>query len=90
MSNKLPVFALTAIILAACSGKLPQKVEYPHYAFRNSNTQELVSVERTDTATILSFKSFFLPHYWIRVAKESFLTDGTKRYALIGDRKSVV
>ena len=84
MRNKLPIFALTAIILAACSGKLPQKVEYPHYAFRNSNTQELVSVERTDTATILSFKSFFLPHYWIRVAKESFLTDGTKRYALIG------
>ncbi|MBR5255522.1 MAG: TlpA family protein disulfide reductase [Bacteroidales bacterium] len=84
MTKKLPVFALVAIILAACGGKMPQKVEYPHYAFRNSNTQELVSVEKTDTATILSFKSFYTPHYWIRVAKESFLTDGTKRYALIG------
>ena len=84
MRKKLPIFALAAILLAACGDKLPQKVEYPHYAFRNSNTQELVSVERTDTATILSFKSFFRPHYWIRVAKESFLTDGTKRYALIG------
>lgn len=84
MSNKLPVLALTAIILAACGGKLPQKVEYPHYAFRNSTTQELVSVERTDKATILSFKSFSSPHYWIRVAKGAFLTDGTKRYAMIG------
>ena len=81
-----PVYYLTILcpLLAACAGKLPQKVEYPHYAFRNINNQELVSVERTDTATILSFKSFFLPHYWIRVAKEAFLTDGTERYALIG------
>ena len=84
MRLKLSVFALTAIILAACSGKLPQKVEYPRYAFRNINSQELVSVERTDKATILSFKSFYTPHHWIRVSKGAFLTDGEKRYAMIG------
>ena len=84
MRLKLSVFALTTIILAACSGKLPQKVEYPRYAFRNINSQELVSVERTDKATILSFKSFYTPHHWIRVSKGAFLTDGEKRYAMIG------
>ena len=81
-----PVYFLAILcpLLAACAGKMPQKVEYPHYAFRNSITQELVSVERTDTATILSFKSFFQPHWWIVVSKGAFLTDGTERYALIG------
>ena len=81
-----PIYYLAILcpLLAACAGKLPEKVEYPHYAFRNINNQELVSVERTKTATILSFKSFFLPHYWIRVAKEAYLTDGSERYALIG------
>lgn len=77
------------LLLFSCTGKLPQKVDYPRYAFRNASSQELVSVERTDTATILSFHSFldsFLPHQhqWVRVAKEAYLTDGEKRYALIG------
>ena len=81
-----PVYFLAILcpLLAACAGKLPEKVEYPHYAFRNVNSQELVSVERTGTATILSFKAFGNPHFWIRVAKEAFLTDGSERYALIG------
>lgn len=77
------------LLLFSCTGKLPLKVDYPRYAFRNASSQELVSVERTDTATILSFHSFldsFLPHQhqWVRVAKEAYLTDGEKRYALIG------
>ena len=76
--------AILCPLLAACAGKMPQKVEYPHYAFRNTNTQELISVERTDTATILSFKSFYTPHWWIVVAPGAYLTDGTQRYALIG------
>jgi hypothetical protein len=71
------------LLLFSCTGKLPLKVDYPRYAFRNTSSQELVSVERTDTATILSFHSFldsFLPHQhqWVRVAKEAYLTDGSK------------
>jgi len=78
------VTAFVMVLLVACTGKLPQKVDYPHYAFRNANSQELVSVERTDTATILSFKSFFRPQWWIQVAPEAYLTDGKARYALKG------
>ena len=75
---------LAAILLVSCTTDLPQKVDYPHYAFRNTTSQELISVERTDTATILSFKSFYQPHQWIRVAPEAYLTDGKTRYALKG------
>lgn len=83
--NKLFAFMFVGALLAAgCNSKLPQKVDYPHYAFRNANSQELVSVERTDTATILSFKSFFRPNWWILVAPEAYLTDGKARYALKG------
>ena len=82
--RKSIVTAFVSVLLVACTGKLPQKVDYPHYAFRNANSQELVSVERTDTATILSFKSFFRPQWWIQVAPEAYLTDGKARYALKG------
>ena len=78
------LLAMTLALLAACTGELPQKVMYPHYAFRNTNSQELLYVERTDTATVLAFKSFFRPHWWIRVASEAYLTDGKTRYALTG------
>jgi hypothetical protein len=52
-----PVYFLAILcpLLAACAGKLPEKVEYPHYAFRNVNSQELVSVERTGTAPRIFF-----------------------------------
>jgi len=73
---------MTLAMLAACTGELPQKVMYPHYAFKNTNSQELLYVERTDTATVLAFKSFFQPHWWIRVASSAYLTDGKTRYAL--------
>ncbi len=81
---KRVLYPFIFILLFSCTGKLPQKVDYPRYAFRNTNSQELVSVERTDTATILSFHSFFMPRQWIRVAKEAYLTDGIKHYAMIG------
>lgn len=73
-----------AFLSFTCSSCLSQNVDYPHYAFRNTTSQELISVERTDTATVLSFKSFYRPHQWIRVAPEAYLTDGKNRYALKG------
>ena len=86
---KRALYPFIFLLLFSCTGKLPLKVDYPRYAFRNTSSQELVSVERTDTATILSFHSFldsFLPHQhqWVRVAKEAYLTDGSKHYVLIG------
>ena len=84
MKKVLFTLIVPCLLLFSCTGKLPPKVDYPRYAFRNTSSQELVSVERTDTATILSFHSFFMPRQWIRVAKEAYLTDGSKHYVLIG------
>lgn len=75
MKKTLLLFSM-AILLVSCTTKLPQKVDYPHYAFRNIASQELISVERTDTATVLSFKSFYQSHQWIKVSPEAYLTDG--------------
>ena len=78
------LLAVAMVLMTACTVELPQKVMYPHYAFRNTSSQELLYVERTDTATVLAFKSFFQPHWWIRVASGAYLTDGKTRYALKG------
>lgn len=82
--NKSIISILSTFLMLSCTGHLPQKVDYPYYAFRNTFSQELVCVERTDTATILSFKSFYKPHWWITVDPEAYLTDGKARYALKG------
>ena len=84
MKKVLFTLIVSCLLLFSCTGKMPWKVDYPRYDFRNTSSQELVCVERTDTATILSFHSFFIPRQWIRVAKEAYLTDGAKHYSLIG------
>ena len=84
MNKRVFYLALAITLMVSCTGPLPQKVMYPHYAFRNTTSQELLYIERTDTATVLAFKSFFQPHWWIRVASNAYLTDGKTRYALKG------
>lgn len=74
---------LLALLLAGCTAPLPQRVEYPRYGWRNNETQEIVSVERTDTATIFTFKSFFIPGWWIRVSSDTHLEADGRRYALL-------
>ena len=71
------------LIVCGCSKALPQTVDFPYYGFRNSDSQEIVRVERTDTATVFHMKSFYFPDMWIKVAKETYLTDGKRRYALL-------
>ncbi len=72
-----------ALLAAGCTAPLPQRVDYPRYGWRNNETQELVCVERTDTATIFTFKSFFIPGWWIRVSSDTHLEAEGKRYALL-------
>ena len=74
---------LLAFLLGSCTAPLPQRVDFPHYGWRNNETQEIVSVERTDTATIFTFKSFFIPGWWIRVSSDTHLEADGRRYALL-------
>lgn len=81
-----PAFVAAGLLtLSGCNSPMtPEKILYPRYGFRNTTVQELVSVKRTGTATILEFKCFYNPGEWIRVSPDSYITDGRNRYALKG------
>lgn len=72
------------LMLAGCSGRLPQKVDFPRYAYRSDTILELVSVERTGSATVLVFEAFFNPQWYINISPDAYLTDGENHYALTG------
>ena len=72
------------LMLAGCSGRLPQKVDFPRYAYRSDAILELVCVERTGSATILAFEAFFNPLWYINISPDAYLTDGENHYALTG------
>ena len=45
-------------LLGACRPQLPAAVDYPYYAYRNALSLELLRVERTDTAAVLSVRGY--------------------------------
>lgn len=60
-------------------------VNYPDYQANNTNgVLEIKQVEHTPNATILHFKAYYTPNYWIRIAKEAFLsTSDGKQYKVL-------
>lgn len=78
-----PAALLAAIVLAACSGN-PRSVQNPLIASANTRTIDIVGIDLTDTLTTLHVEAYQRPHYWIRIAGESYLRAGDKRYALVG------
>ena len=55
-------------------------VDYPTYGSSNADALQITQVERTDSATILRIHAYYIPKYWIQLAKETHLVadDGTK------------
>ena len=55
-------------------------VNYPDVQTNQTNgTLEIKRVERTSDATTLYFKAYYIPKYWIRMAKEAVLLTPDKR-----------
>ena len=50
---------------------------------------KITKVELKQTETVMHFRATFIPHYWIRFAKESFLrTSDGKEYAAVSGTKT--
>lgn len=60
-------------------------VNYPDYQTNKTNgVLEIKQVESTPKATILRFKAYYTPNYWIRIAKEASLsTPDGKQYKVL-------
>ena len=60
-------------------------VNYPDYQANKTNgVLEIKQVESTPKATILRFKAYYTPNYWIRIAKEASLsTPDGKQYKVL-------
>ncbi|MDR0509849.1 MAG: TlpA family protein disulfide reductase [Rikenellaceae bacterium] len=73
----LPVFAALstfALVLGSCADdSRPRTVDRPMHGLRNTATLEIDRVELTDTSTVLCFDAYFRPHWWIRIASDTYL-----------------
>ena len=50
-------------------------VNYPSFESTNTDILEVKQIELTDTATIVHFYAYHIPHYWIQVSANAKLVD---------------
>ena len=82
MGRGLRISLILCILAAGCRPGLPAVVDFPHYAFRNSTTLELMRVERTDTATVFSMRAYYIPGWWFTIDTTTCLYADGRRYPL--------
>ncbi len=72
------------IVLSACGQSGHRMVERPEFAARNTSTLEIDKVTVNDTATIVQIDAYFHPHYWIRIASDTYLRANGEKYMITG------
>lgn len=82
--GRILLLVILAGLLGACRPQQPTVVDFPFYAFRNTLNVELLRVERTDTATVLSMRAYSRPGWWISIDSLSFLYADGRRFPLHG------
>lgn len=80
----LPVIIGMFAILSSFSQQRPHEVEWPRINGSNSSTLDISKVELNDSNTVLHVNANFRPHYWIRIASDSYLMADGKKYAMTG------
>lgn len=88
MKKILSTLCLLSVVVATVAAT--KVVEKPLFTTCNTKTLEIAKVTLTDTATILNVNAFFRPNYWIRIASDTYLKVGDKRYALKSAKGIVV
>ena len=85
---------ITTILLAlvAMAGQAQKEVVWENpsaFIPASSADFKITKVELKQTETVMHFRATFIPHYWIRFAKESFLrTSDGKEYAAVSGTKT--
>lgn len=85
--HSIAAFILSAALFtqADAAHAKDKVIERPTFTSRNTKSIEVSRIVLSDTATIVNIYVKYQPKYWIRIAKESILTDNNGReYALRG------
>ncbi|CEN35383.1 TlpA family protein disulfide reductase [Capnocytophaga cynodegmi] len=57
-------------------------VDVPPFGFANTKTLEIRKVSLSEKETLLEVDAFFTPGYWIRIASDTYLKAGDKKYKI--------
>src|SRR5574344_2268577 len=68
------IFSLLICLTVAAAAQ-PKTIINPAYEFKNSGIDNVVKIELTDTATILTMHATFVPHWWITYDSTDFIRD---------------
>ena len=90
MNKKTIIIALLALVGMTATAQKEIVWQNPSaYISQSSAEFKVTKVELKETETVLHFHSTFVPHYWIRFAKESFLrTPDGKEYIVTSGAKT--
>jgi len=90
MNKKTIITILLALV--AMTGQAQKEVVWENpsaFIPASSADFKITKVELKQTETVMHFRATFIPHYWIRFAKESFLrTSDGKEYAAVSGTKT--
>lgn len=70
-----PLFLLMLLCLYFEAMSQPQTIHHPSYEFKNSGIDNVVRIDLTDTATVLTMKVTFVPHWWVTYDSTDFIRD---------------
>lgn len=71
-----------SVFLAAGIQAQRRAVERPPVMYGNTHSVEFSKVTLSDTATVLDVEATYQPGYWIRIASDTYLKAGDKKYMI--------
>ena len=89
--NKKTIITMMLVLVALTARAQKEVVWENPSAFTGSGNIEfdITKMELKETETVMHFRVKFIPNYWIRFAKESFLkTPDGKEYAVVSGKKT--